>query len=472
MDKQTINQLIKQVVQDQMPLTEASHNTLLEHNRMLYASLLNLPGLSAEDSMQIIQRLLAVTEQGGRSVSLEVKKTEDRLIAEVLPFLEVSKVLDGFKQLVALKVNNQRTANWIKSYILGSPQLELWAVSYRNTLVKLLVHAMGKQVAQTCLHFMEIKKGKRSDRQADYLEKNVYRFKGENSPLFVKEVFLFLFGKLKKTQHDKLKAYLNARTKLDNGKGLPYGVLRGIAATFHPKTEASQVRRLAGKNKVKREYIVGGELVEANSTNLVDRIRKQYLEGTADEWVAQKILAEASRLPHWDAKVALILDTSYSMLGFGARMYNNLSIATALTQVLEKRTSNMKIVQVGNQRDTEFPQAQGVTNLAEGLLEAVAYQPDAVLVISDGYENVEQGDAQMVLQGLKNLGINIPCVHILPAFTVREAYEHRQPLGKDAPLMLETGERGFMPTWLNIQFALQPDNIAEVLQNSMQSFMN
>lgn len=472
MDKQTINQLIKQVVQDQVPLSEASHNTLLEHNRMLYASLLNLPGLSAEDSMQIIQRLLAVTEQGGRAVSLEVKKTEDRLMGEVLPFLEVSKVLDGFKQLVALKVNNQRTANWIKSYLLGSPQIELWVVSHRNTVAKLLVHAMGKQVAQTCLNFMLLKKGKRTDHQNAYLEKNIYRFSGENKPLLVKDVYLFLFGKLQKTQHEKLDAYLQSRKNLEKGKGLPYKVLRGLAATFHPKTESSQVRRLAGKNKVKREYIVGGELVDANSTNLVDRIRKQYLEAAKDEWVDQKILAEASRLPHWDARVALILDTSYSMLGFGARMHNNLSIATAIAQVLEKRTSNMKILQVGNKQATAFPQAQGVTSLAEGVLEAMTYQPEAVLVISDGYENVEQGDTEMVLQGLKNLGINTPFVHILPAFTVREAYEHRQLLGKDMPLILETGERGFMPTWLNIQFALQPDNIADVLQNSMQSFLN
>jgi hypothetical protein len=92
--------------------------------------------------------------------------------------------------------------------------------------------------------------------------------------------------------------------------------------------------------------------------------------------------------------------------------------------------------------------------------------------VSDGYENVEQGDAEMVLRGLKNLGVETPFVHVLPAFTVREAYEHRQALGKDTPLILETGEKGLLPTWLNIQFALQPDHIADVLQNSMQLFLN
>ncbi|EAY28423.1 vWA domain-containing protein [Microscilla marina] len=472
MDKQTINQLIKQVVQDQMPLSETSHNTLLEHNRMLYASLLNLPSLSVEDSMQIIQRLLAVTEQDGKPVSLDAKRTEDRLMSEVLPFLEVTKVLEGFGKLVTLKVNNQRTATWIKTYILGSPHLEQWAVSHRALIAKLLTHALGKQATQTCVHFMLLSKTKRNDRQNAYLDKYIYHCAGNNTPALVKDVYLFLFGKLSETSHKQLNAYLQSRKKLENGKGLPYKVLRGLAATFHPKTEASQVRRLAGKNKVKREYIVGGELVGANSTNLVDRIRKQYIEGMQDEWVAQKILAESSKIPHWDAKVALVLDTSYSMLGFGARMYNNLSIATALTQVLEKRTSELTIVQVGNQQTTDFPQAQGVTTLAEGILEAMEHQPDAVLVVSDGYENVEQGDAEMVLQGLKNLGVETPFVHILPAFTVREAYEHRQALGKDTPLILETGEKGLMPTWLNIQFALRPNRIVDVLQNSMQMFLN
>lgn len=472
MDKQTINQLIKQVVQDQIPLSETSHNTLLEHNRMLYASLLNLPGLSVEDSMQIIQRLLAVTEQSGKAVSLDAKRTEDRLISEVLPFLEVSKVLEGFGKLVALKVNNQRTATWIKSYILGSPSLEQWAVSHRSLIAKLLTHALGKQVAQTCVNFMLLNNAKRNDRQNAYLQKNIYRYASDNDLALVKDVYLFLFGKLGSTSHEKLNAYLQSRKKLEQGKGLPYKVLRGLAATFHPKVEASQVRRLAGKQKVKRDFIVGAELVEANSTNLVDRIRKQYIEGGQDEWITQKILAEASKIPHWDAKVALVLDTSYSMLGFGARMYNNLSIATALTQVLEKRTSELTIVQVGNQQATNFPQAQGVTTLAEGILEAMSHQPDAVLVVSDGYENVEQGDAEMVLRGLKNLGVETPFVHVLPAFTVREAYEHRQALGNRTPLILETGEKGFLPTWLNIQFALQPDHIADVLQNSMQLFLN
>lgn len=463
-----INQLVKQIVNDSLPLSQTAHDTLLENNRSLYAALLNLPGLADNDAMQIVTRLLAVTEDKGQPIPLEAKQLEDKLIAEKLPHINIEIALNGLKTLVNLKVNNQRTSGWIKSFILGSPKLETWAVTYRRTLAKLLRHAMGKQVAQTCIYFLQNQKV--TAHQTGYLATNLYKYQGDNKTDLVKQVFLFVFNALKSApkQYELLHAYFAAREDITQGSKLPYRTLRGIAATYFPKTASKQIKRIASKTKVKRAVVVG-EMPQTSDT-LVGQIRHYYLTGD-DSKIVQKVLAEADRLPFWDAHVALIMDVSHSMKGVGARAYNNLAIAIAIREVLQQKTRELSVVSIGTKDAAHYPTPDGTTNLANALLTAYEKTPDVILVITDGYENVEKGDTSSILKVAKTIGLHIPVLHVLPAFTVREAYTHRQPLG-DAPVILETGEQGFLPLWLRIQLELQPDNAEAVLKASLQPILN
>ena len=433
------NAILNRLINNDFPLSDAEHDAFLVADRKLYAALLRLSNLSPDTLMAIIQRLLAITDIPTASIS---KVEEDNLILQCLPHLPVSSVLQGFLNLVKRRVNNQRTYGWIRSYIFASPQLENWAVNYRRDLRILVRHALGQQVTLTCLH-------KFLQDDTAYLRRYVLRY-AKNKAL-VRDVFLFLFGKLTTSKFPLLNAYLSARTDINAGKGLPLKVLQGLRGTFHPQTSQHSLRRLAAKEKIKREII-------SNDDSLIGKIRSYYKYGIDLNIVNQAIDQEVARLPKWNANIYFIVDTSASMQGFGHREYNNLAIAIGLLKVFQKLTNT--------QPDNEFPQASGTTCLAPALIEAVKQSPDLIIVISDGYENVEQDDSAMVLKGLKQLGIKIPIFHIIPAFTEREKIADRLAL-PECPYFLETGQHGFLSTWLRIRTHMEPESLSSLLRHGL-----
>jgi hypothetical protein len=445
--------IIYRLLNGDAQLSDEQHDAFLSKDRQLYAALLRLPNLSAETAMAIIQRLLAVTEMAaGQAVPESLRLQEDRLIVETLPHLPVDTVLAGFLKLVELRVNNQRTSGWIRAYIFGAPQLESWAVNHRRDLRILVRHALGNPVTLTCLHKFVIENP--DAKTTAYLQRYVLRY-AKNAAL-VRDVFLFLFGKLKQSQFSLLNAYLTARQDIQAGKGLPFKVLRGIAGTFHAKISQRRLQRLASRDKVKRE--VSEEIDES----LVGSIRHYYRSG--EQLNAQAIEQEMARIPYWDAFVYFIIDASASMRGFGTREYNSIAIATGIFKVFQKRIRQTAHAWVGGSDDENFPQPMGTTSIAPTLIEAFQHKPDVIIIISDGYENIEQGDKAAVFAGLEQLGIQIPIVQIIPAFTERDRIENRQLL---PTCFLETGLRGFLSTWLRIRAHLAPDSIEALLRETL-----
>jgi hypothetical protein len=434
------NALITRLLNNDLPLSDAEHDAFLVADRKLYAALLRLSNLSPDTLMAIIQRLLAVTDVPTAGIS---KAEENNLILQCLPYLPVSSVLQGFLNLVKRRVNNQRTSGWIRSYIFGSPQLENWAVNYRRDLRRLIRHALGQQVTLTCLH-------KFAQNDTAYLRRYVLRYAEDQA--LVRDVFLFLFGKLTSSQFPLLNAYLSARKDIEAGKGLPLKVLQGLRGTFHPQVSLRSLRRLAAKDKIKRDII-------SNDESLIGKIRSYYKSGIDLNSVNQAIDQQVARLPNWNSNIYFIVDTSASMQGFGHREYNNLAIAVGLLKVFQKLTNQPT--------DNEFPKASGTTCLAPALIEAAKQSPDLIVLISDGYENVEQGDAAMVLKGLKQLGIKIPMFHIIPAFTEREKIADRLPL-PECPYVLETGQHGFLSTWLRIRTLIEPESLSSLLREGAE----
>lgn len=458
-EAQNTNTLINQLLNGDAQLSDEQHDAFLTKDRSLYAALLRLPNLPAKTAMAIIQRLLAVTEiAAGQAVSKSQKEQEDRLILELLPHLPVSSVLQGFLKLVERRVNNQRTSGWIRAYIFGAPQLESWAVTYRTSLRKLIRHALGAPVTQTCLHKFA---GKKPDKKTQaYLQRYVLRYAKDEA--LVQEVFLFLFGKLKTSQFSLLNAYLATRHDIEAGKGLPFKVLRGLAGTFQPDISQRRLRRLARREKLKRD------VTEEIDDSLVGKIRNYYHSATDISHLNAAIEAEATQIAAWDANVYFIVDASASMRGFGHREYNNIAIAMGLLKVFQKRIRQTEIGWIGAtpNDNNAFPQPVGTTALAPALIKAVQHKSDLIILISDGYENVEQGDTAMVLAGLEKLGIKIPMLHIIPAFTEREKITDRQPL-VGSPTFLETGQRGFLSTWLRIRAHLEPESLSMLLRQTL-----
>jgi hypothetical protein len=442
-------------------LTDLEHDQLVMWDRCVYTHLLALPGLSPRTAMGIVVRLLAITgDSKNQPIADTTRNYEDRLIALTLRALPANEVLEGFAVLIARRVNNQRTSGCIRSYLFGHPQLSLLAVGYRRQMRQLLVHAMGQRVAKTCVHFLL-----RDDllpRQHAYLNRHLFRYGDKPS---IREVALFLFGKLKKANLSLVQNYLDACTDLHSGEGLPYHVLQGIAGTYHPRTHRSVVHRLAGSDKLKRN------VEQEDPSELIGLLRCFLEERNADlrQEIDKYLDREAAKLPQWDIRLEVIADASISMQGVGYRRYNNLAITVAICELLRRRCKQYRTTWVGGSHaDPTYPEPEGPTCLAPALLAAVQSEPDAVVVITDGFENIEEGDAARIYQGLRQLEVSTPIVQIIPAYTNREHLEGRIPL-TSCPALVETAESGFMPFWLRLRAVVNPETLPVLLQEWNES---
>ena len=156
------------------------------------------------------------------------------------------------------------------------------------------------------------------------------------------------------------------------------------------------------------------------------------------------------------------------MAGSGDRRFNGLAIAVALRRMLAVAFNNARLIEVGGtELDGGLPEAAGDTDIAAGVLAAFGSRPDAVVLITDGYENRCDGDLAQLLAALTRLGVAVPVVEIVPAFTEREALDDRPPLSH-ARRIVEPGDRGLWGAWLRLMSALWPEVLQQRLSQRLE----
>jgi hypothetical protein len=133
--------------------------------------------------------------------------------------------------------------------------------------------------------------------------------------------------------------------------------------------------------------------------------------------------AAATRVASYPGTLALVADRSASMRGYGDREWALYSQTVALCMVLERRCAKLVVVPVGGDGD----RPGGATDLATGVLDAVAHRPDLVAVVSDGYENVYPGDLARVVATLPRVGITAPVVLCQSTFGHSDDLALRRP---------------------------------------------
>ncbi|MBO0782676.1 MAG: hypothetical protein J2P37_28005, partial [Ktedonobacteraceae bacterium] len=169
-------------------------------------------------------------------------------------------------------------------------------------------------------------------------------------------------------------------------------------------------------------------------------VLKQRVEAvlSKDEGRDDTVLEQVTdRLPKLEGRVAVVLDMSGSMASSGERQNHPAALALALTRLLRESISDLQLFQTGGSASFEedgLSRPQGVADIAQALLEAVQSQPQLVLIITDGYENLRQGDSAWMVEGLRRLGYGMPIYQVVPLFAGAEKLELRR-LDEDIPLI-------------------------------------
>ncbi|WP_432991145.1 hypothetical protein [Dactylosporangium sp. CA-233914] len=172
-----------------------------------------------------------------------------------------------------------------------------------------------------------------------------------------------------------------------------------------------------------------GTVTATNRGDLAAALVHLYRGGPSAELLAAAdahVRALVDGMPRYDGRVALVVDASASMRGYGNREWAVMSQVAALRLVLERVCARLVVVQAGGDADGR---PGGATDLAGGVLDAAAAAPDVIAVASDGYENTYPGDLRRVAAALPGAGVAAPVVFCQAAFgqaddlTLRRAAE-------------------------------------------------
>jgi hypothetical protein len=207
-------------------------------------------------------------------------------------------------------------------------------------------------------------------------------------------------------------------------------VLEGIRSVFHKSTPKEEVLRITAGSLTKAQRMTVQKRAAAAQVEVkmdpadYDAVRL-YLyafEMGMTDGIARALVdkaREASRgFPVRYASLGVLVDASESMAGSAEQKLRPMATVLALRDMLQ-HVGRASVVVCGgavNASDWMTVRPCGHTSLAEGLLDLVAERPEAIFVLSDGYENRSQGRFAEVVAALRAIGCDIPIVHLSPVF--------------------------------------------------------
>jgi hypothetical protein len=408
----------------------ALHRALCEAAPELYLHLLADPRADVSHKRQVL--LTLITHPAARGIAW-------RSMVEVLRRLPPAEGLQVLDVLRTSMTNRRRAREVGLAFLLGHAQFPDLAAGHRQRLIRLFRHLLGERTWSSCCRYLA---NKPPEGEA-FLRRKLLRFATDET--LARETLAFLAGVAFTPTHPLLVKSAAARRSIGEGAGLPRETLFGLRVRFQPRPTDSQIRLLAG--------------VEETATRadgpLTALYKKALFGELSQEAAAQQLAAQhehlVATLPLVETRLALVLDLSGSAVSSGERMYHPAALGLALARVLQQRAREVSLHLVGGAlhagdaalslENGALLRPQGASDLASGILEAARQQPQAILVITDGYENLRQGDAAEVARGLRQLGLTMPIYQLLPLFAASEDVSQRvlgEPI-QVLPVEHETG---------------------------------
>jgi hypothetical protein len=446
----------------QIPLTGQEeivtlHRTLCEAAPGFYLHLLTDPFADLSHKREMLANLIRLP------AAHEI--TRQRIVEQlrVLPIDEALMVADIIRQR---RINNRRAREIGLELLLGDEQFPQLAATRRQRVTLLLKHLLGERTWSSIRRFL----AQPSETGEKFLQRELLHYAPD--PVRARETLCFLAGVPFNPTDPTLARRLAARENLEKGEGLPRETLFGLRGIYHKDVPSSRVRALSEPSTR-----------AAHKEGALTALYREALQRGADAGagaeqslrttLAQQQKQAASRLPLVEGRIAVILDLSASMQSSGERTGHPAALALALLRLLESSVSSVSLYQVGGSAPASaesIPQPEGLTDLASAILEAARELPQALLVITDGYENVCQGDAAAALQGLRALGMTMPVYQVVPVFSGSEDLERRH-LGEGFRLFPLSHEQGASEILARLFLEYAGDPVSPVEEQQLRQLL-
>lgn len=354
---------------------EFLHRYVMTNYRRIYARSL-AAGINHFNQAEIILNLL----QSGAPDDPEQRNEEGKLIQSALRTLPPNRVFRIFKSLQTRRINNRRSRAVVKRYLEWRVKPEFDAVKYGRKL----------RAAATHCHL---------------------KLEGELGP------FLFKFKKTKSFQSDLFDRYKKAYYSESVIYELPFTVAESLATRHqvprdvflrkieHKMTAAEKFRYQTAASKVKGAQI-DFDLGRASLTRLAIYVLSLPVEQRAErvrelaQAFEKSVMSTLRSSPLHLGRVAAVLDRSRSSEGSRQKRNRPLAVAVAINELLKQASDQYKAFWTEPiQGEPDFMVTpQGQTAIADRIIDALQWQPDLLLIVSDGYENDPPGAADQVLR--------------------------------------------------------------------------
>jgi hypothetical protein len=351
-----------------------------------YALLSLMPGVTAAQRARVLLRLLLAS---WADLDDSVRATLARVVRVLIHGLPGTDVTTVLLALRRRRANHKHVTRATLRLLSEHPQVDRLVATHRRVLVACLEHALGKTTARGAVRAL-------IEGRPDDARRSLLRFVDDPE----------------RTSARIQALYAPARDE--------------VAASPSPAVDEAT---LDLDLVVERPATV----TTTNRGDIAATLVHMYRGGPTQqlrEALARYVEAAASGVPRLPATLALVVDASASMRGYGDREWALLSQAAALRLVLERVCERLVTVTVGG----HLPEAgrhevatDGGTDLASGVLEAVVARSDLIAVVSDGYENVYPGDLARVLATLPRVGVDTPILFCHSAFGHSDDLTHRRP---------------------------------------------
>ncbi len=447
--------------EEQEKAEAAAHDAVWGLNRGLYGAMLALPAASDRSAQLGLARLLD-NPRANDDPSFLTWDEESRLVALLASRIPPQRLFKMFVQFAEKRINNKRTRNLILRSILGAgAKLPLWVVKYRSKVRAALRHALGSGVANgvAVMTGAVDPVGSGSARMYRYIDRYIPAGAVKDD---VYQCVAYALGAERPGGWTVpiLAATTAARTDLAAAAILPVEVLEGFRSQYHKALPHARVLEIAKaadtmteKQKMQGQRAAKAAGVELTFDPAQADLTKLYVyaleTGAMTPEVREAIRAKARRLgrsfPVRYRRIGVVLDASESMAGTKTQKWGPLAFSLAMRDVLIASATEAGVCETtGGGPHPADPEGmllkpEGDTSLAMALVKVLRTNPDAVYVLTDGYENAPAGRVDEILRQVRALGIKTP-VYQVTSVTGAEAAGVRRLSAEAAPMPVSRPE--------------------------------